>query len=86
MELLELAWICAACPLAQINCVLQENSDEDFTYKTRIIDDVLEMVGGAENFVYKVNNPAVSVPSEDYFKSKTDPERFSFPHAFHGSK
>lgn len=64
-------------PLSQVHCILQSKPDEVGTYRMTVVDDALEVVEEGQ-YIFKVNNPVVSIPVRDYFKKSGDPARLSF--------
>ncbi|MBD3260235.1 MAG: hypothetical protein GF334_00930 [Candidatus Altiarchaeales archaeon] len=65
-------------PMSPINCILQQNPNDDTFYRMTIVDDHLKIVGDPSTFVYEVENPIASVLQTDYFKKPTDPDRYSY--------
>lgn len=64
-------------PLSQMHCILQSKPGEVGNYRMTVIDDALEAVEDGQ-YLFKVNNPVVSIPVRDYFKKPGDPGRVSF--------
>jgi len=67
----------AYTPLSQMNCVLQSLAGDRDSYLMTLLDDSVEVVE-ARDYLFKINNPVVSTPSEDYFKDPGDPSKYSF--------
>lgn len=64
-------------PLSLMNCILQPAEDDKNSYRMTVIGDALTVVE-AKEYLFKIENPVVSVPSENYFKKPGDPTKFSF--------
>jgi hypothetical protein len=64
-------------PMAEINAILQPNTEDENSFRVTIVDDALDTISHT-SLKFKVRNPQVSVPTEDPFKSDLDPTKVSY--------